>query len=313
LVRLHDQRIASRSSSLAWGAALGMFSAFLLACLRQYSDSAFRSEIQVSDHFGLPVIGYVPAFVGSSPMATLPGHGLSPSLDVHYRPAGLFADSIHCVSESIRSDDCGNGLKVLQVTSPSSSDNKSVIAANLAIAMAQSGMRVLLVDTDFNCPEVHRLFGYRIEKGIAWLLQRLPNRPAVEQIKKMLDEVIIESEIDNLSVIGMGNVSSGFSASRHFDHLSDLTSVWSDLFDMVIIDSQSMLAANNPMAVTLRVDAVLVVIRLTRTAKWRATRAKPQLDKLQSNVLGIVVNGVDSLSAREKCIRTRWQDRFHRL
>lgn len=313
LVRLHDRSIAFRSSSLLWGAALGILSAFLLACLREYSDSAFRSEMQLSDHFGLPVIGYLPTLVGDGGMVVPLRHRLSPTLAVHYQPEGLFADSIRSVYNSICLDVCGNGLKMLQVTSPTSGDNKSVVAANLAIAMAQSGKRVLLVDADFNCPEVHKLFGCRIDKSIVWLLQRLPKRPEVEQIKKLLDEVIIESEIDNLSVVGMGNVSSGFSASRHFHQLSDLASVWSDLFDMVIIDSPSLLAASNPIAATLRVDGVLLVIRVTRTSKWRATRAKRQLDKLQSNVLGIVVNGVGSLSVAKKLNRTRWQDRLHRL
>ena len=313
LARLHDRGIASREKSLALGATFGIFVAFLLACLREFSDSTFRSERQLSEHFGLPVIGYLPDLAISRRMTSPPRHPSSTRPAFRYEPDGLFADPIYSVCESICVDGCGSGLKVLQVTSPTSTDDKSVVAANLAIAMARSGKRVLLVDADFNHPKVHRLFGYRIERGTEWLLRHLPATPTVKQVKTMLDEVIIESEFEHLSLVVMGSISSGFSASSHVRQLSVLASLWSKLFDVVIIDSPTMLPATNPMAVTLRGAGILLVVRLTRTAKWRARSTKRRLGTLKPNMLGIVVSGVGSRSIEPQKCRTCWQDDFNRL
>jgi capsular exopolysaccharide synthesis family protein len=187
---------------------------------------------------------------------------------------------------------------MIQVTSPTPGDGKSTVAANLAISMAQSGKSVLLIDSDLRRPRVQKLFGIENEKGVAWMLGQLPKSPTAEQVKELLAEVVVDSPVPNLSIIGAGarpdNPSELLSSSQ-FDSLSE---VLKGLFDIVLIDSPPLLAVTDPSTLASRVDGVLLVVRLKKNVKPLAARASRMLETLEANVIGVIVNGVGSRAAK---------------
>jgi capsular exopolysaccharide synthesis family protein len=246
----------------------------------------------------MPVIGHVPVVKGESKLFKEWGTGLDQHLVTYYRPKSSSAEAFKAIRTALYFSNRSGDFKMIQVTSPTPGDGKSTVAANLAITMAQSGKSVLLVDTDLRRPRVQKLFGIENEKGVAWLLQQLPKSPTPEQVKELLGEVIVESPIDNLSIMGAGakpdNPSELLSSSQ-FDALS---TVLRGLFDIVIIDSPPLLAVTDPSALASRVDGVLMVVRLKKNIKPLAARASRMLETLDANVIGVVVNGVGSRAAK---------------
>lgn len=286
------------SKSLLLGAFMGLMLAGALAYLREVSDKSYRSAEQVSEHLGVPVIGHVPLVKGETQLATAWATGLDPHLVAYYRPKSQSSEAFKAIRTALYFSNRSGDFKILQVTSPTPGDGKSTVAANLAIAMAQSGKSVLLVDTDLRRPRVQELFAIERQRGTAWLLTQLTKNPTPQQVKELLGEAIVESPVPNLSIMGAGarpDNPSELLSSTQFDVLSQ---VLRGLFDAVIIDSPPLLAVTDPSTLASRVDGVLLVVRLKKNAKPLAARASRMLETLQANVIGVVVNGVGSRTAR---------------
>jgi len=286
------------SKSLATGGFFGLLLAGALAYLKEVSDKSYRSAEQIAEHLGMPVIGHVPVVKPETRLAKESGSGMDASLISFYRPKSQTSEAFKALRTALYFSNRSSDYKVLQVTSPTPGDGKSTVAANLAISMAQSGKSVVLIDSDLRRPRVQKLFGIENEKGLAWLLSQLPKNPPPELVKELLAEVIVESSADNLSVIGAGarpDNPSELLSSTQFDTLMN---VLRDLFDLVIVDSPPLLAVTDPSTLASRVDGVLLVVRLKKNAKPVAARASRMLETLEANVIGVVVNGVGSRSAK---------------
>lgn len=287
-----------RSETLIMGGLLGVMLAAALAYLSEISDKSYRTAEQVSEHLGIPVIGHIPVIEGETTLAKEWGHGIDPHLVSFYRPKSATSEAFKAIRTALYFSNRSGDFKVVQVTSPTPGDGKSTVAANLAVSMVQSGKSVLLVDSDLRRPRVQKLFGIDQLKGLAWLLDQLPNSPSPEQVKELLAEVIVESPIENLSILGAGHCPDNPSellSSAKFDFLS---TVLSGLFDVVIIDSPPLLAVTDPSTLASRVDGVILVVRLRENVRPLAARASRMLETLEANVIGVVVNGVGSRAAK---------------
>src|SRR5207253_991450 len=90
-----------------------------------------------------------------------------PLLCAHYRPKSIDAESYRALRTALYFSTQGGGHKVVQVTSPNKGDGKSLLAANLAVSIAQSGKRVVLIDADCRRPRQHKLFALSAQAGLA--------------------------------------------------------------------------------------------------------------------------------------------------
>jgi capsular exopolysaccharide synthesis family protein len=266
--------------------------------LKEVSDKSYRSAEQIAEHLGMPVIGHVPVVKPETKLAKESGSGLDASLISYYRPKSQSSEAFKALRTALYFSNRSSDYKVLQVTSPTPGDGKSTVAANLAISMAQSGKSVVLIDSDLRRPRVQKLFGIENEKGLAWLLTQLPKNPTPELVKELLAEVIVESCSDNLSIIGAGDRPDNPSELLSSVQFDVVMTVLRDLFDLVIVDSPPLLAVTDPSTLASRVDGVLLVVRLKKNAKPVAARASRMLETLEANVIGVVVNGVGSRSAK---------------
>src|SRR5262249_3084757 len=147
-----------------------------------------------------------------------------------------------------------DGCKVIQVTSPEMADGKSTLAANLAVAIAQSGKRVVLVDADFRRPRVHKLFGVGAERGLASVLAGEGDVAGVSQ----------PSGVPGLTIVPCGptppNPAELLTSSRFQEVLKALDGD----YDFVLVDTPPLLAVTDPSVVAPCVDGVLLTIRLSK-------------------------------------------------
>jgi|GEM_PF-290364 len=298
--KLGYQFAPSLSKSLLMGSFLGCILAGGLAFLREISDRSYHSASDIAEHVGLPVIGHVPVL--SNKRVEMEGDeaGLFAKIDARlctvFGGKGSKAEAFRAIRTAIYFSNQSGNNQILQVTSSTPGEGKSTIVANLAVAIAQSGRSVLLIDADLRRPRVHKLFGIESDKGLAWAIEQVAasSRPS----DLLFAEAILETPVPNLSVMVAGirpeNPAELLSSSS-FETLLDFLR---GKFDMILIDSPPMLAVSDPSNIVRRADGVVMVVRLRKNVKPLVAQSTRMLETLEAKVLGVVVNGVGGSEAR---------------
>jgi len=272
---------------LAMSGVLGLLAGFGLGYLVELADKRFRSPGDVQQQLGLPLVGHVPVIDSDRRIKRRadkePTEGeLSPLLCTHFRPKSRQAEAYRAVRTSLFYSAHGQGHKVIQITSPNPGDGKTTLASNLAVSIANSGKSVLIVDSDFRRPRVHRFFGLKNTVGLSCLIAE----------KAEIPEACQETAIPNLWAITCGERTQSPADVLTSARLVQLLDMLKEKYDFVIVDSPPLLAVTDPSVVASRVDGVLLVIRLSKNARHAALRAAEMLRSLGAEILGTVVNGV---------------------
>jgi succinoglycan biosynthesis transport protein ExoP len=181
----------------------------------------------------------------------------------------------------------GNGprSRVIVVTSPDVGDGKTTVSTNLAIALAQIGRRVVIVDGDLRKPKLHQIFGKDAEGGLAKILDgtdKIEGRP--------VSEFIPETNVKGLFVLPTVPAREGISAKLHSGRMRDLLSRLREEFDVVIIDSPPMLHLSDARVLGWLSDGVLLVFRAGKTTRDAALVSHDCLIQDGTNVLGTILN-----------------------
>jgi capsular exopolysaccharide synthesis family protein len=265
---------------------LGTLGGFGLTLLAELLDKSFRTPDEIRHRLGLPVVGHIPVLVPSGrPLAeTLTsGPRLDPHIYTYHKPRSLEAEAYRGVRTALYFGTHGEGRKVIQVTSPQLGDGKTTLIANLSVAIAQSGKRILLVDADLRRPCVHRVFGLSPEQGLTSVLTG----------ESEVQDAIVESGVEGLDVLCCGPVPPNPAELLSSSRFTELLAVLQEQYDYVLIDTPPLLAVTDPSVVAPHVDGVLLTFRLTRQARPHAERAREILQTLGAPILGVVVNAVD--------------------
>ena len=272
--------------SLAMFGFLGTLVGLGLAFAFELTDKSFRSPAEIRRRLGLPVVGHIPPIRIDLPTDNPALKGREPDMEpvivTHLRPKSVEAEAYRGVRTQLYFSTQGAGHQVIQVTSPNPGDGKSTLAANLAVSIAQSGKRVVLMDCDFRKPRVHKIF--HIDKPDVGLASVISGDCE-------LGTAIRTSEIENLFLLPCGprpQNPAELLTSPEFQTVIDQLRAQ---YDFVIIDTPPVLAVSDPAVVAPRVDGVLLVFRMTKKARPTAERAREQLAALGANVLGVIVNG----------------------
>jgi succinoglycan biosynthesis transport protein ExoP len=270
---------------------LGVLFGFGLVYVAELLDKSFKAPEEISRQLGLPVIGHIPLFevAAKSTLKTgSRGNALAPALRTVHQSRSPESEAYRGLRTALYFSSVGEGHKVIQVTSPNPGDGKSTLIANIAVSMAQSGKKVLLVDADLRKPRLHRLFDVKSDVGLASLI--------IDDAE--LADAIQDSGVPNLSLIACGPVPPDPAELLTSPRFSDLLATLRDQFDYVLVDTAPLLAVTDPCIVAARVDGVLLTIRISKDGRQHALRAKSILSTIDVNVLGVIVNGVASGDGR---------------
>ena len=268
---------------LGAGGVFGLAVVFGIVFLRVWRDTTLKSLDDIRNSLKLPILGSVPQFVPASvdQLNQDDQTALEPALCYYHRPGSPEAESYRSVRTTlfVCSDDQQN---VVQVTSPEPGDGKTTFISNLAIAMAQSGKRVLLIDSDLRRPTVHKLFGVDQEVGMSDVL--------AGQIEFL--NAVKQTVVPSLSLLTAGispaNPAELLSSPRFERLLTDAKRE----FDFVLVDTPPLLVVSDPCVVASHTDALLLVVRYAKNKRIAAQRAAELLETHGVNVIGVVANGV---------------------
>lgn len=251
--------------------------------LAEMLDTSFRTPDEIRQRLGLRVVGHIP-FVQPSEKTlqriVACGEVVAPTVCTYYESLSHVAEAFRGVRTALYFSSGGASHKVLQVTSPGPGDGKSTLAANLAVSIAQSGKRTLLIDADLRKPTQHRVFGLSRDVGLSSVIG-LQVEPA---------DAVQQTTVDNLWLLACGPIPPDPAELLTSPRLAELLSVYREQFDYVIIDTAPVLAVTDPCVVAPRADGVILVVSISKHGRADAQRATKILKTLDTNILGVVVN-----------------------
>ncbi|MGF7184777.1 capsular exopolysaccharide synthesis family protein [Desulfitispora alkaliphila] len=203
-------------------------------------------------------------------------------LIAHSDPKSPVAEAFRILRTNLYYSNLDKELKKVMVTSAGPAEGKSTILSNLAVTVAQTEQKVLLIDADLRKPVQHKVFGVSNQRGLTNLL--------VEDLD--LSEVIQETQVKNLSILASGPIPpnpSELLGSKRMDKFLDSISG----FDIVFIDAPPAVAVTDPAVIAPKVDGVLMVINSKKVKIEMAQHAKAQLENAKGRILGVILNNVE--------------------
>lgn len=258
--------------ALVGGFVIGLGFVFIF----EWRDQRIRSAEEIKQALGVSVLGVVPAM---PPGLTQTGRGMK----VHVDPSSDVAEAYRTVRTAVYFGLPDENSKTILITSPSAGDGKSTLVSNLAIAMAQAGRRVLIVDADFRLPTQHKIFD--LEPG-AGLSSVLAGRAALES-------AILPTGVDKLDLLPCGPIPPNPSEILNSQSFSDVLGDLAAKYDHVLLDSPALMAVADARIASAWCDATLLVLHAERTNRRIALMARDGLVAVGANLVGVVVNDVD--------------------
>ncbi len=212
---------------------------------------------------------------------------LNPQLVTLNHPKAPITEAFRTLRTNIEFSSLDTPLKSLVVTSSVPSEGKSTVAANLAVAMAQAGKRVILVDADLRRPSVGRLFGLKTATGFTTVLLAREGRAGA------IDRALQPTMVPNLLVMTSGphppNPAELLASQSATEVLRELEA----RSDLVILDTPPMGPLTDAVVLSARVSGTIVVARAASTRRTVVGNSVNTLRKVGGNVLGTVLNMVD--------------------
>jgi capsular exopolysaccharide synthesis family protein len=263
----------------------GLLLGLCLAYLAEMSDKSFRNPAEIRRRLGLPVVGHIPFFMPdekAQKQIAIGEPGIDPMLCTHYASNSVSAEAYRSVRTAIYFNTQGIGHQVIQITSPNMADGKSTLATNLAVSMAQSGKKTILIDADCRRPRIHKLMNVSNESGLASVIAGQSD----------LATAIKPTAIPNLALLPCGPRPANPAELLTSPRFKELLDIIRAQYDYVLVDTPPLLVVTDPCVVAPRVDGVLLAIRVTKNGRPFAERAKEIISSLGANVLGVVVNGL---------------------
>lgn len=260
----------------ALGAAVGLLFGIGLAFVFEYMDDSVKTAEDV-EHLtgGVPTLGLIPAIDWKDKSST--------QLVSVSKPNSPAAEAYRSLRTSVQFLSLERNLQVVQLTSPSASEGKTTTLTNLGVAMARSGLRVVVVDCDLRRPRLMDFFGVSNHIGFTSVL--LGESPLSAALQPVPDE-------PRLFVLASGPLPpnpSELLASRRTDEV--VGALRAD-FDVVLIDSPPVLPVTDAAVLSRVVDGTLLVSTVRTTRKKALSRAVEALRQVDAPIVGTVLNGL---------------------
>lgn len=197
-------------------------------------------------------------------------------------PQSPITESYRTIRTNIQFASVVDDTRVILTTSTAPGEGKTSTATNLAIVSATAGKRVLLIDADMRKPQVHQRFQVSNLYGLSTVLIK----------ERTLDDCILRSDIENLSLLTSGPIPPNPAEILSSRTFADLVTSLHDEYDLIIMDSPPVLSVSDTLNLTRIADGVLFVIDSQKTHRTHVKRAIQSLEQVEARILGVVLNRV---------------------
>lgn len=258
-----------------------------VAFLVELFDNSVRSRDDVEQLAGLPPVAAV---------GRIGGVGLPSKLVAARATGSAAAEAYNMLRTNLEFAQVDRPISTLLVTSPGQNEGKSTTAANLAIAIARTDRRVVLVDLDLRQPSLHQFFKVNNQRGVT---------TALLHPDQAVSEYLLPTGVENLSLIPSGPLPSNPAELLGSRRIAELIEELKGEADMVIFDSSPALAVADATLIAHRCDATLLVARAGATRVEALRRVRDQLAGAGVRLLGVVLNRVSGSAIGRRYYRRR--------
>jgi len=277
------------------GALVGFVLGFGLAVMLEIMDTSIRTIEDVTQYVGMEVIGTIPEmkFSNGRPgkrrrngntVAVLDKDQIDACIVTQHDPKSPISEAYRTLRTNFQFATIHAKPRTLMITSAVPGEGKTTTAVNMAVTMADCGMRVLIVDTDLRRPNVHRVLKMERGPGLADVLRGEAN----------LASVIRTTRVENLEIISSGRVPPNPSELIGSSRMEKLMGELGRQFDIVICDAPSILVVTDPVLLSTRVDSVVLVLSANYARRETVQRSVKLLQAAHAKVAGVVLNGLEA-------------------
>jgi polysaccharide biosynthesis transport protein len=293
----------------AMGVLLGLIFGLLIAFVLETFDTSLGAIEDVEETLKTPVLGVIPQVDARDIQETLKerhpdgvdDHAVKQAVNLitHFVPKSMMAESFRALRAGIQFKNTDKKIKTLAITSASPQEGKTLVAVNLAVTMAQAGMKTLLVGSDLRKPALAKVLGVEASPGLSdILLGNLPWRDTVKGVVDLvigeisLDEVMITPGLDNLYFVTSGAIPPNPAELIESERFERFVEEAKDAFDVLIFDTAPILSAVDAAIIGTKVDGMLLLYRVGAVSKGLLKRAMNQMHQVKAQVIGVVLNGM---------------------
>ena len=276
------------------GGFVGFIIGFALAMIWESIDTSIRSIQDITEYIGLEVIGTIPKMRFGAPSGwsrrrgtyvALPDESdIDACIVTQHDPKSPVSEAYRQLRTNFLLETVQLRPRTVMVTSAVPAEGKTTTAVNMAVTMADRGMRVVVMDTDLRRPNVHKVLQMERGMGLADVLQGNVD----------LGSVVRPTRIHNLWVLSSGRVPPNPSELIGSEHMQRVMEQLGATFDMIICDAPSILVVTDPVLMATHVDTVILVVSVERAKRETVQRARKLMDAAKAHISGVVLNGLEA-------------------
>jgi succinoglycan biosynthesis transport protein ExoP len=275
------------------GALAGLVLGLAFTWIREQLDKSVKTPQDLEEQLGTTFLGLLPELAGDAerkprgrrrgtgPFAPVPGSHVE--LVVHEHPLSGIAEAARSIRTNIMFMNPDRPYRRLLISSAAPMEGKTTVACSIAIALAQGGQRVCIVDCDLRRPRIHRVFERAGDAGVTNVMVG----------EATVDEVAKPTVVPNLWSVPAGPVPPSPADLLHSERFRRFLDELSERFDRVVIDSPPLAAVTDSAVLSTLVDGTVFVVRAFKTSKQLARQGLRTLHDVDARVVGTVLNAVN--------------------
>lgn len=265
-------------------ACLGAFAALALACMIifviDFFDNTVKETDAVGKEFKKPIIGEIAAFGNEKKKKHADDDEYIKLTDKDV-PFNI-VESYKSIRTNVTFALSTVEKKIFAVSSANPGEGKSTTSANIAIALAQGGNKVLLIDGDMRKSVQHKVFGLKNKKGLSSAISKMSR----------LEECIQKNVMENLDVMTAGPVPPNPSELLASENMGAILEELSKEYSMILIDTPPVNVVTDGMELAKYISGIIVVLRYGKTTTEDVEDAVNKIEFAKMNMLGFIMNNV---------------------
>lgn len=247
---------------------VGLMVSIGLGFILEFLDRTIKTEAEVQLYLELPVIG---AIANAKDLITIKN------------PKSLVSESYRMLRTNIMFSSLDKKIQTIMVTSSVPGEGKTTVASNLAVIMAQSGKRTILIDCDLRKPSLHKIFEVSNLKGLSNYL--------IGEI--VIADVVNQTQVENLEILSSGVKPANQAELLGSEKMGNFIKSLKEHYDYIILDTPPVVIVTDAQLVSQYADGCLLVIAAGEVDRSSAMKGKDLLTKVNAKILGVVLNKVE--------------------
>jgi succinoglycan biosynthesis transport protein ExoP len=244
-----------------------------------------NSEAQeTSERFGTPSLGRVLSAAAGRKPGSRREEQESMDLIVHFSPSSSFSEHYRSIRTTLLLSGTDAKKQAIIVTSALPQEGKTATVTNLAVALAQAGKRVLIVDADLRKPRLHKIFQVKNLNGLTKYLT----------VDLALENLLRATPIPKLFLINAGPVPPNPVELLGSEKMANLIDRLKESFDFILVDTPPLLAVSDAIVLGPRLDGAILVVRGGKTPREALRQAREKLDAHKIKGIGVIINQVQT-------------------